>query len=136
MSSLKAVDGSHPTASPHPTASQCAEIVVFVNHEELGPVLRKKLARLLLYHSTAWRFRGGVPTTLRPYRQFSGTYFSRVAKPWEAGLIALLFALLVAAMVLAWRDHWKWSYALFTVTILLSIYWFDYHATSTLTIQL
>jgi hypothetical protein len=51
-------------------------------------------------------------------------------------LIALLFALLVAAMVLAWRDHWKWSYALFTVTILLSIYWFDYHATSQLTIQL
>ncbi len=51
-------------------------------------------------------------------------------------MIALLFALLVAAMVLAWSDHWKWSYALFTVTILLSIYWFDYHATSTLTIQL
>jgi len=79
---------------------------------------------------------GVAPTTLRPYRQFSGTLFSLVAKPWEAGLIALLFALLVAAMVLAWRDHWKWSYAFFTVTILLSIYWFDYHATSKLTIQL
>jgi len=62
--------------------------------------------------------------------------FFRAAKPWEAGLIALLFALLVAAMVLAWRDHWKWSYVLFTVTMLLGIYWFDYHATSTLTIQL
>jgi ABC-type proline/glycine betaine transport system permease subunit len=71
-----------------------------------------------------------------PIVNFLVPFFSRVAKPWEAGLIALLFALLVAAMVLAWRDHWKWSYALFTVTILLSIYWFDYHATSQLTIQL
>ncbi len=51
-------------------------------------------------------------------------------------MIALLFALLVAAMLLAWRDRWKWSYVLFAVTLLLSIYWFDYHATSTLTIQL
>jgi hypothetical protein len=57
-------------------------------------------------------------------------------EPKEAHLIALLFALLAAAMVLAWRDQWKWSYALFTVTMLLSIYWFDYHATSTLTVQL
>ena len=61
---------------------------------------------------------------------------SRAGKPWEARVIALLFALLVAAMLLAWRDRWKWSYALFAVTLLLSIYWFDYHATSTLTIQL
>lgn len=51
-------------------------------------------------------------------------------------MIALLFALLVAAMVFAWRDQWKWSYALFAVTMLLSIYWFDFHATSKLTVQL
>ena len=51
-------------------------------------------------------------------------------------MIALLFALLAVAMVLAWRDQWKWSYALFAVTMLLSIYWFDYHATSKLTVHL
>jgi preprotein translocase subunit SecF len=54
----------------------------------------------------------------------------------EAGVIALLFALLVAAIVLAWRDQWKWSYVLFAVTILLSIYWLDFHATSKLSIHL
>ena len=51
-------------------------------------------------------------------------------------MIALLFALLVAAMLLAWRDQWRWSYFLFGLTLLLSIYWFDYHATSKLTVQL
>jgi len=33
MSAFDAVDGSHPTAS------QCAKVVVFENHEELGAVL-------------------------------------------------------------------------------------------------
>jgi hypothetical protein len=51
-------------------------------------------------------------------------------------VIALLFGLLVAAIVLAWRDQWKWSYVLFAVTILLSIYWLDFHATSKLSIHL
>jgi hypothetical protein len=61
---------------------------------------------------------------------------SHAGEPKEARLIALLFALMVAAMVLAWRDQWRWSYFLFGVTLLLSIYWFDYHATSKLTVQL
>ena len=86
--------------------------------------------------SSTTALRGRSSNNSPPLSQIFWYLFSLVAKPWEAGLIALLFALLVAAMVLAWRDHWKWSYALFTVTILLSIYWFDYHATSKLTIQL
>jgi len=51
-------------------------------------------------------------------------------------LIALIFALLVAAIVLAWRDQWKPSYVLFAVTMLLSIYWLDFHATTPLNIDL
>ncbi|MDA4846833.1 DUF5993 family protein [Hoeflea poritis] len=51
-------------------------------------------------------------------------------------MIALLFALLAIAMVLAWIDHWRWSYILFGVTLLLSIYWLDYHATTPLKIIL
>lgn len=51
-------------------------------------------------------------------------------------MIALLFALLAAAMLLAWHDHWRWSYAVFTLTLLMSIYWLDYHATTPLTIRL
>ncbi|MEX3009349.1 DUF5993 family protein [Hoeflea sp. TYP-13] len=51
-------------------------------------------------------------------------------------MIALLFALLALAMVLAWYDHWRWAYALFAVTLLLSIYWLDFHATTPLKIIL
>lgn len=51
-------------------------------------------------------------------------------------MIALLFALLAIAMVLAWIDRWRWSYILFGVTLLLSIYWLDYHATTPLKIIL
>ena len=51
-------------------------------------------------------------------------------------MIALLFALLAVAMVLAWMDHWRLSYLLFAVTLVLSIYWLDYHATTPLKIIL
>lgn len=51
-------------------------------------------------------------------------------------MIALLFLLLFLAMILAWRDHWRTSYGLFAVTLLLSAYWLKFHATSPLTIVL
>ena len=51
-------------------------------------------------------------------------------------MIALLFLLLFAAMLFAWRDHWRIAYALFAVTIVLSIYWLDFHATTPLKIVL
>ena len=51
-------------------------------------------------------------------------------------MIALLFALLAIAMVLAWADHWRWSFVLFAVVLLMSIYWLDFHATTPLKIVL
>jgi len=51
-------------------------------------------------------------------------------------MIALLFALLTAAIGLAWIDRRRIAYAVFAATILLSIYWLKFHATSPLTIQL
>ena len=51
-------------------------------------------------------------------------------------MIALLFALFAVAMVLALFDRWRPAYWLFAVSLLLSIYWFDYHATTTLEIKL
>jgi hypothetical protein len=51
-------------------------------------------------------------------------------------MIALLFALLTAAMLLAYRQRITLAYALFGVAILLAAYWLKFHATSPLTIQL
>ncbi len=51
-------------------------------------------------------------------------------------MIALLFALLTAAMALAVYDRPAPAYALYAVTILASVYWLKFHATSALTIQL
>ncbi|MCR9134907.1 MAG: DUF5993 family protein [Alphaproteobacteria bacterium] len=51
-------------------------------------------------------------------------------------MIALLFLLIFLAMIFAWRDHWRTSYGLFAVTMLLSIYWLKYHATTPLSIVL
>jgi hypothetical protein len=51
-------------------------------------------------------------------------------------LIALLFGLLAVAMILAWRNRVRYASALFALAVLLGIYWFKFHATSQLTIQL
>ncbi|MEM9498343.1 MAG: DUF5993 family protein [Pseudomonadota bacterium] len=51
-------------------------------------------------------------------------------------MIALLFALLTLAMTLGYFNLRKLAYAVFAVTILISIYWLKFHATSQLTIQL
>ena len=51
-------------------------------------------------------------------------------------MIALLFALLTAALLSIWWHKLALAYGFFAVTILLSIYWLSYHATSKLTIQL
>ena len=51
-------------------------------------------------------------------------------------MISLLFALMTLAIVLAWRDRWRLSYVVFAVTLALSVYWLDFHATTPLTIKL
>lgn len=51
-------------------------------------------------------------------------------------MIALLFALFAVAMVLAWYKLQTAAYAVFGVTLLVSVYWLKFHATSALTIQL
>ncbi|WP_299471408.1 DUF5993 family protein [uncultured Roseibium sp.] len=51
-------------------------------------------------------------------------------------MISLLFALMTIAIVLAWRDHWRLSYMVFAVTLAMSIYWLDFHATTPLSIKL
>jgi hypothetical protein len=51
-------------------------------------------------------------------------------------MIALLFGLLGAAMLAAWRGRVSWGYGLFAVAMVLSVYWLKFHATSQLTIQL
>ncbi len=51
-------------------------------------------------------------------------------------MIALLFTLLCLAMGLAWIGRVGMAYAVFAVTMVMSVYWLDFHATSQLTIQL
>lgn len=51
-------------------------------------------------------------------------------------MIALLFALLLVAMLLAWGNRKRSALAVFAVTLLMSIYWFRFHATETLAIVL
>lgn len=51
-------------------------------------------------------------------------------------MISLLFALMTIAIILAWRDRWRLSYVVFTITLAMSIYWLDFQATSPLTIKL
>lgn len=51
-------------------------------------------------------------------------------------MIALLFALLTAAMLLALRERMRLAYLLFAAAFLLGVYWLDFHATSQLSIQL
>ncbi|MCV0427414.1 MAG: DUF5993 family protein [Roseibium sp.] len=51
-------------------------------------------------------------------------------------MISLLFALMTVAILLAWRDRWRLSFFVFGITLVLSIYWLDFHATTPLTIRL
>lgn len=51
-------------------------------------------------------------------------------------VIALLFALLLVCMLLAWRSQRTLSLVLFGVVVLLSAYWLKFHATTPLTIML
>ncbi|WP_268808476.1 DUF5993 family protein [Roseovarius albus] len=48
----------------------------------------------------------------------------------------MLFALLSLAMLLSYFGMQKFAYAVFAVSIVLSVYWLKFHATSPLTIQL
>lgn len=51
-------------------------------------------------------------------------------------MMALLFTLMLVVLVLAWCGKRQWALALFTVTFLITIYWFGHHLTSQLDIQL
>lgn len=51
-------------------------------------------------------------------------------------MIALLFALFAGAMCLAWVGRQSAATALFAATLLVSVYWLKFHATTALTIQL
>lgn len=53
-----------------------------------------------------------------------------------ATMIALLFALLTAAMLLAYWRRIFWSYLISAVAIVLGAYWLSFHATTQLTINL
>lgn len=54
----------------------------------------------------------------------------------DSAVIALLFALLLVCMLLAWRGQRNPALILFGVTMVLSAYWFKFHATDPLTIVL
>ncbi|MEM8957405.1 MAG: DUF5993 family protein [Pseudomonadota bacterium] len=51
-------------------------------------------------------------------------------------MIALLFALLTLAMLLVLWNRSTLAYIVFGVTLVLSVYWLQFHATSQLTIHL
>jgi hypothetical protein len=51
-------------------------------------------------------------------------------------VIALLFTLLLVAMLFAWHNQKRLSLFLFFVTVGASIYWLKFHATTPLTIVL
>ncbi len=51
-------------------------------------------------------------------------------------MIALLFALFALAMILAYFNWQTTACLLFGATLLVSVYWLKFHATSVLTIQL
>ncbi len=51
-------------------------------------------------------------------------------------MIALLFALLLVCMLLAWRAQRNLALVLFGITIVISVYWLKFHATDPLTIVL
>ena len=49
-------------------------------------------------------------------------------------MLALLFALLAGATVLAWKGRPYTAYAVFAITLALSIYWLKFHSTTQLTV--
>jgi len=51
-------------------------------------------------------------------------------------MMTLLFLLALVAMITLLRGNTRWSFSAFAVALVLSAYWFHYHATSTLTISL
>jgi len=51
-------------------------------------------------------------------------------------VIALLFALIAAALGTAMRGQKNLSLVLFTLSFVMSIYWFKFHATSALNVML
>jgi hypothetical protein len=51
-------------------------------------------------------------------------------------MIALLFVLMAAAMLLVYADYNRLAYLTFAGGFALSIYWFKFHATSSLNLQL
>ena len=51
-------------------------------------------------------------------------------------MTALIFMSFASAMGLAWYNRLTVAYIVFGVTLLVSVFWLKFHATSVLTIQL
>lgn len=51
-------------------------------------------------------------------------------------MMALLFALLLITMLLAWLGKRKWAITLFVVALILTVFWFSHHITSHININL
>lgn len=51
-------------------------------------------------------------------------------------MIALLFALFSVAMIVSYFGFRRTAYAIFAASLVMSLYWLKFHATSALTIQL
>lgn len=51
-------------------------------------------------------------------------------------MMALLFALLLITLCLAWYGKRRWAMSLFALTLILSTIWFGHHLTTHLNIQL
>lgn len=62
--------------------------------------------------------------------------FERFFQGRKFFMIALLFALLAVATVLAWKDRPFMAYGVFAITLALSIYWLKFHSTTQLTVVL
>jgi hypothetical protein len=60
----------------------------------------------------------------------------QAASPGAWVVIALLFALLLVCMLLAWRGQKSASLVLFGIVVVMSAYWLKFHATDPLTIML
>lgn len=51
-------------------------------------------------------------------------------------MMALLYLLYAAAMIVSFRGNRKLSLILFTIAIILSLFWFKYHVTDPINITL
>lgn len=51
-------------------------------------------------------------------------------------MMALIFLLLLVAIILAWYKHRRIAIGLFIIALVLAVIWFGHHVTSSLNLQL